>query len=357
MKPAKRFLLSGLALVVVVTALAAIGVIWQTRLTTQARVQSRLQVAASVEAALQSTRLEVLQAHAQALATDQAFVGYVAHALLPDPAFGGQIDSASIGDLLKQRRHGYAVAMVLDREGKPVAASGILRKDPASIAHDKLVTLCLVSGKAAQGMWVAHGQLLWVAVNPLLRGGTIQGMLLTATPVSDAFAIAVSRIAGVDVALVTRDAPGSISASSTGMSLWATRALTANASAIVDVQSAHGQAVPLSDQQHATTAWATPLNVVDGRAAMLAIDPDADTRSLVDSAAWPILGGVAALGIFAALLIVLQWQRTWLPLERMQELILRAADGDHFMHVRDNGSPIVRYLRDAINQLLGQYRV
>ena len=70
----------------------------------------------------EASRLAELQLRADSLAQDPAFVDYVAQSLIPVPQLGGAIDKASISDLLKERRHGYDVAMVLDTQGAPIAA-------------------------------------------------------------------------------------------------------------------------------------------------------------------------------------------------------------------------------------------
>jgi hypothetical protein len=143
-----------------------------------------------------------LQLRGEALAQDSAFVDYVAQSLIPNPQLGGAVDSVSISDLLRERRKGYDIAMVLDYRGTPVASSGILLKDPVSIRKDPLVTAAISQLKPRQGVWLDHGQLLWVAVNPLLRSGALQGVLVTATRVDAAFAVAIGHIARADVALV-----------------------------------------------------------------------------------------------------------------------------------------------------------
>ena len=352
MKPATRSLVCGLALVVAFVAATAIGVVWQTNRTAQARSLHQLQLVGTVESELQANRLQELQLRAEALAHDSAFVDYVAQSMIPNPQLGGAVDSASISDLLKERRHGYDIAVVLDPHGKPVATSGILLREPASIQQDPLVTKAINTLSPVQGSWVDHGQLLWVAINPLLRGGVLQGVLLTATHVDDAFVIAVSRIASADITFVIQSSAAAVSAPSSGVDGWVSQALSAQLPAVLGLK--NSQALSLTDAQHSATVWITPLDTVGGRAALVAVDPDADSGSggAINAVAMPFLLGIAALGVFGVLIVLLLWRRTWLPLQQIQDLIEHASKGDRHLTLRINGSPIVRRLRDSVNHLL-----
>ena len=352
MKPASRFLGVGLVLVVLLGAAAAAGVIWQTRRATAASALGRLQVAGTVESELQANRLRELQLRAEVLARDTAFVGYVAQSLIPNPQLGGAVDAASISDLLTERRRGYDIAAVLDPQGKLIATSGILLRDPAAILHDPLVLKAIHSLKSVQGTWVDHGELLWVAINPLLRGGALQGVLLTATHVDSAFAIAVGRIARTPVTFVIQPSPGAPPApTSSGVDDWVTQAISTQLPTVLAQVQPH--ALPLAGGQHRSTAWVTPLETQGGRAALVVLAADPAGGSFPDAAARPLLLGVAVLTALGVLIVLLLWRRTWLPLQNMLELIQRAAEtGDHHLTARVGGSPIVRGLRDSINPLL-----
>ena len=354
MKAATQFLLLGVAAVVLLTAAAAAVTLRQVDHRTQVRVLDQLQGTASVERELQASRLVELQLRAELLAQDPAFVDYVAQSLIPNPQLGGAVDSASISDLLKERRHGYDIAMVLDPQGKPVATSGILLKDHDSIRRDPLVTSAIGRLKSQQGVWVDHGQLLWVAVNPLLRGGVLQGALLTAAHVDDAFAIAVSRIARTDVAVLVQPVPGSDPAPSSGLDSWIGQALSTQLPGVLGVTAVDGNGMQLTDGQRTVSAWITPLKTSSGQAALVAIGPDQHAENRIDVAALPLLIGIGGFGICVVLFVLLQWWRTWLPLQRMLEVIQLANPGDQHFTIRVHGSLIVRRLRDGINRLLHQ---
>lgn len=353
MKPATRFLISNTVVAVVLVVAAAAVTLWQLGHAAKLMSLQQLQTASTVEQDLQANRLAELQLRADALAQDPSFVDYVAQSLIPNPQLGGAVDSASISDLLNERRHGCDVAMVLDPQGRPVASSGVLLKDHASIRHDPLVTATIDALKPRHGMWVDHGQLLWVATSPLLRGRSLQGVLLVATRVDDAFVIAIGRIVRSDIAVLMQPAPGADPAPSTNPDGWVMQALSARLPEVLGVQATTGAALTLTDAQHSTTVWVTPLQASGGAAAMVAIGQyDNDFRTMVNRGTLPMLAGVAGLGLGILVLLWLQWWRTWLPLQRMLGVIELAGHGDHNLTIREHGSSIVRRLRDGINRLL-----
>ncbi|MEO5831384.1 MAG: hypothetical protein ABIQ36_12540 [Rhodanobacter sp.] len=354
MNPANRFLLLGLGSVLLFGVAAAAGVVWQVDHAARGHALDQLRVTATVERELEANRLSELQLRADLLAQDPAFVDYVAQSLIPNPQLGGAVDSASISDLLKDRRRGYDIAMVLDPLGRPVATSGILLKNHASIQHDPLVTGAISQLQPQQGMWVDHGQLYWVSVSPLVRGAALQGVLIAASRVDDAFAIAISRIAHTDVALLMQPVAGSALPPSTGLG-WTGAALSAQLDRVLAVSNSAGEALNLTDGQHATVSWVTPLQASGGRAALVAIGPDKDGAAL-NPVALPWLLGVVGFALCALLLVLLQWWRTWLPLQRMLTVIELAGQGDQHLTIRTSGSAIVRRLREGINPLLHRVR-
>ena len=351
MTPATRFLLAGLLAVTVLTGVASFVTLHQVDRRAQVRSLDRLKVAAIVERELEASRLSELQLRGEALSKDSAFVDYVAQSLIPNPQLGGAVDSVSISDLLRQRRQGYDIAMVLDYRGTPVASSGILLKDSASIRQDPLVSTTISQLKPHQGVWVDHGQLLWVAVNPLLRGGALQGVLVTASRVDRAFADAIGHIAGTDVALLIPASQGTESAPSTLLDGWAGQALSTQLPELLGVTDPAGKAVRLSDGQHQAMSWVTPVKASGGHAVLVAIGSDKG-HGLLDHDRLLVLAGVAGFAVCMLLLVLLYWWRTVLPLQRLLGVIENAPEGDRNLTIRVQGAAVVRRLRDGINRLL-----
>jgi hypothetical protein len=348
---ATRNLWLGIGAVLLLTLAAAAVTVHQADRRARAAALAQLRLAVPLERELEANRLAELQLRADSLAQDPAFVDYVAQSLIPVPQLGGAIDKASISDLLKERRNGYDVAMVLDTQGAPIAASGVLLRDRAGIQADPLVAQAISRLQSRQGIWVDHGQLLWVAVSPLLRGGALQGALLVATRIDDAFAVTIGRIARADIALLATPAAGVARLPSTGLADWTAQALSTQLPQLLRVTERSGKALELTDGEHRVAAWVAPMQTSGGQAALVAIDADDDGDSDLAGAGASLMG-VAGLGLCGLLLVLWQWWRTWLPLQRMLGVVELARHGDVHLTINVEGSVIVRRLRDGINALL-----
>ncbi|MDE2087030.1 MAG: hypothetical protein KGI63_07340 [Xanthomonadaceae bacterium] len=351
MSPANRSLALGLLLVLVGTVAAAVGTIQVSRRQALASTRHNVATGAKLLATLERMDMDNLVLRAQALADDPAFVDYVAQSLIPNPQLGGAIDSASIIDQLNERRHGYDVALVLDPAGKPAGMSGLLTRSAADIAKDPLVRRAIASQQPVQGYWLDNDRLLRVAIAPLLRGRSLQGLLVAARHVGVAFSDEVHDTTSVDLALLSTSSPtiplvfsGAAPPSSTEFTRLRGAALSTSgapkALRVVGWPVAYGLAVPVSN----------------GRAAWLLLPSAGGAPRTVPRKAVLLLSGVACLGLLAALGIVWLWWRTWLPLERMLYIVDRAAAGDGHMTLRTGGSALVRQLRDCLNRLIHQNR-
>lgn len=351
MSAASRSLALGLLLVLAGTVAAAVGTIQLSR--RQALTSDRHNVATGGKllATLERMDMDNLALRSQALANDSAFVDYVAQSLMPNPQLGGAIDSASIIDQLNERRHGYDVALVLDPAGKPAGMSGLLARSPADIANDPLVRRAIASQQPVQGYWLDNDRLLRVAIAPLLRGRSLQGLVVAASRVEATFADEVHDTTGVDLALLSTSGPATPLVFS-GAAPPSSAELTRLRAAVLSA-SGSPQALPVAGWP---TAYALAVPVSNGRAAWLLLPATGSAQRTVPREAVPLLSGVACLGLLAALGIVWLWWRTWLPLERMLYIVDRAAAGDDHMTLRTGGSAVVRQLRDRLNRLIHQNR-
>lgn len=352
MKPATRFLLGGLVLVIAITTVAAVGVLWYGKRVAHARLIEQLRDSTEVAGALQAGRLKELQLRTKDLASDPAFVAYVAQSLVPDPRLGGIVDRASISDLLASRREGYDASMVLDATGTPVTYSGVIVKESAAIRAHPLVQRALTTREPTTGIWVLGNELAWVAVDSMQRGGVLQGFVLTATRFNDAFADDVSRITDTGVAvMIQANSQAALSASS-AIDETTQVALIENAAQLFSGGETKGRSISLVTGAGKTPAWVSPLPVTGDQAVLVAVAGTAGPQRAGAQVPWPLLIGVALLGLAGILLVILHWSRTYLPLQDIGDILARGGHGERFLTARSTGSGIVNHLRDATNEVL-----
>jgi hypothetical protein len=351
MKPATRYLLSGMTLV----ALVALGLQWQLRPPAGPPAiggADLLRRVAVVATDVGDNNLQQLQLRAVALATDPAFSGYIL-ASMQSGAPGGTVDRAAIVDLLKSRRRGYDLAMVLDAQGQPIAADGTVPGTREDIPGDPLVKRALTSLAPSSGAWVREGKLFWITVNPLMRGGIAQGLLLTAARVDDGYASTISRYTGAAVAVLvsndTSDRHYAI-ASAHALPSWAITELprfveslpTSKLSPMSD------RTLELRDDHSGETASIVPLRTASGQALVIAL---ADTPAHTHTgwlAAWVFLLG--------ALAVFWHWWRVERPLQLLASRVAAVARGHRPPQFTARGSPSIRGLARHLNRLFSTRR-
>jgi hypothetical protein len=348
MKASTKALWRGWALVVVGSALAMAAAVWNANQGSRTRALARLQSSSEIVHDLQAQELEMLKLRAQTLAGDTAFVDYVTQSLVPNPQLGGAIDSLSISDLLKQRRHGDDIVMLLDPTGAPITAIGVLGKDRASISHDPLVVASISQQTTVQGAWLDHGDLQWVVVSPLLRGRTPQGYLITAAQVSESFFARIGRLVHSDVALVLDAAV----THSSGIDAGLVDLLAAHRQEILAAGNEQGTAMRLQDAHPPADIWVTPLKLDGGHAALVTLDPPVPSDRGIDKETLRLLAGIVLFGLLAALYVWLQWFFTWRPLSKLAD----AFDTDRSAIGQIRSSPLVRDVRDRLQLVLKSTR-
>jgi uncharacterized membrane protein len=347
MKPSQRYLLIGLVLPVLLAAVTAVALVWRVD-RDMARVDAaRLQAADSLVYSLWGSRAVELQARAEALSSDPAFVDYVAQSMVPNARLGGGVDKASISDLLTERRKGYDVAMVLDAQGMPVAASGVLLRDAAGIRHDPLVQRALATVTPTEGAWVDNDKLLWVSVNPMTRGGAVQGVLVGATRVDGGFVATVARALGVDVAVYIQDGATPRMVASSDQSSDLGQAIARAPGQLT--ATSHPLDIEARDGHH--QGWMLPIPASSGKVAMLLATPTGRQAGAIPTEAWPYLAGIAVLLLFTLATVWVRYQRTYKPLQALIVDMGRASIAGHLVPLR-GGSDVVKGLWNAANDVL-----
>ncbi|MEO8741560.1 MAG: hypothetical protein ABI365_00040, partial [Lysobacteraceae bacterium] len=232
-----------------------------------------------------------------------------------------------------------------------------LLKDDASIRKEAFVANCIEMRKPTHGLWADHGQLILVAANPMLKGGVLQGVVLTATHLDADFATAIQRLTRTGIVLFVPAPTASGTSASNGLASWIAPALVAEAQQMIVATTTSGAALKLSDGQHDMAAWATPLDADGGHAVLVALDSGANGDATMHASTTQLLYGLLLSGIIGIVIVLLQWSRTYVPLQGMIDIIERAAQGDQHLTVpAAKGSPIVLYLRGVINRLLERQR-
>lgn len=160
-------------------------------------VKEALGRSSSVQAMLQSQRLERLRLIARLITDNPSFKAYMQEAL----AVG---DGLSIQDQLDERRGdlGFDFAAVLDSQGKVAARTDGVPTRSDDLSGKSLVVEALQSFEAI-GVWAKDGRLYEAVTVPIDLGATLAGFVITAFALDDTTALELRRISGAEVALLS----------------------------------------------------------------------------------------------------------------------------------------------------------
>ncbi|HEY1774044.1 MAG TPA: protein kinase [Gammaproteobacteria bacterium] len=199
---ARLFLASAL---LVVLALAASALATYTRGYGIARqtADASLDHARAVQQELRTLRFQQLKLMSQLLASDPAFLSYVAQAG-GNGLGGAPVDTRSISDLLTERQGeiGFDFGLVLDPSGALLAQSGNATASRENFAADPVVAAALQSQGPASGYWLKDGRAYQVAVAPLADRDQLSGYLVLALGVDQALLQDVKQVSGAEIALL-----------------------------------------------------------------------------------------------------------------------------------------------------------
>jgi len=321
-----------------------------------------LETAQTIQRQVEQTRRRELELTSSVVATNPSFVGYIAQALSVMDIPGQQVDTASIRDLLEERRteFGFDFAAVLDANGRGVVMAGEALRSPPAFADMPLVTKARTEAVAATGLWTHNGQLLLVSIAPMLRGSTLEGLLLSGYEVDAEFAKPIAQTARVGVALL------SVAAN--------TRSITASTLDAVDGERllAALDAWPVSAQgtgaPDAGNGFTVRLSGGDTRIAISPLFGTAETGLLVsvipfeqkvatgDAIRQPLL----IAGAFALLVILIfAWivqNRLLKPVNDLADLSERMLRGDFQLVAKTAGTGAISRIGAAINHILAELR-
>lgn len=325
---------------VLLLLLAVVGGLlwWQAQRIAGASVDRQIATSLAAQELVEQQYRTDIGTRAELIAGNQAFVGYVSQAIggaLP----GMEVDTTSIIDLLEERREqlGLDVVAVLNGQGSLVAGTSRF-SERREFGVEPLFVQARDGGKVSNGLWLDDGWLLHVAIMPLAADGFNDSFLLVGMPVGHAMASEIADVGAAEVALLAMEPQGQRIAAST-LPPVEEKALAEALSGLDD------GALNLAGKRYRGVS--TPLfDARDGRVLVLS-HSGFDLALLLPM----LLGGALALAA-SALVLGWYWSRVEMPSNVLAGLLDRAANGDYHLRTVEQGSPGVRRIADAFNQLM-----
>lgn len=306
---------TGLALIVGSVLLVDRQLDVQARSTQLQRNEALLRAA---QAQLESDRSAELRLRAKLLAADGASIAYIADALLLGATPGQAVDSASISDLLAERREqlGLDSVGVIDLGGRWVAGTRPWSDGGELPLRHPLFVAARDSQKLAIGLVREERRLYLAAIQPMVRGGTVDAYLYAGSVLDGGFLKSLAALVPLDLALLATVEPAQLVALSNepGAADWA---LPTPGSGLV------GAPVGVSAE---AGSLRLPLFGHADQAVLLARTPTSPAAR--DAGASPLLLLAALLSLGWLLALFAWWRWSLQPATLACDLLERAALGD-----------------------------
>lgn len=344
----RLFLLAGALVGVPLTV--AIGVTaWRAQHIAGQSVRDALEASHTARVQFDQQRARQLRLIVRLVASDPAFVAYVAEG-----------DPLSVADLLEERRRslGCDFAIVLDRTGRVVARTDRPGTTGADLSGEPLVAEALDAGEAS-GVWRDGGRLYAAVAAPLLSGLlTPEGTLVAGFALDDAVAVGLKRIAGAEVCYVAAGPEGArVTASTLGASGGAL--VSALDDGLKSAMAGRGTMIPrLWLERRMWGARVEPLWDARGGAVGAVV-----TLASLDGALAPYRRIQEALLVVGLLAMLAAFAASWMmarrlsrPLERLAAAADAAREGRTDVPIESGGPDEIGRLAAAFRSLLAELR-
>lgn len=198
--------LAGVALIVVSAGGAELWL--DAKLEAGARERALLQLTAA-HREVEHAREAELRLRARMLAADTAASAYIADALAVAATPGQSIDTASISDLLGERREqlGLDAIGVIDTSGRWIAGTRPWTDSGGAPVRHPLYLRARDQQQLALGLVRNEQRIYLAAIQPMGRGGSIDAYWYAASELNLEFVAAVAALAPVDLALLATAPP------------------------------------------------------------------------------------------------------------------------------------------------------
>lgn len=358
----KRASWTALFLIFVVSSAGAVATWWQARDVMRLIDGHALASVQSIQGFAETSRQRELELKSAILASNPGFVGYVSHAMSTGAESGGVIDAASIRDLLEERRSqfNFDVAAILDPRGRTIVMLGESLRSQQDFSATPLMAAVRASSTPSIGLLGNKGHLVLVSLTPMLRGDTVEALLLTGVEIGDSFVAPLAAAGRVDLALVE--------ISKNEMTVVASTLGSEDHQAIVDAVQTEPSLLVGSSTPEQTRAFDLKLAGGITRASMSPLFASPSSGLLVSIV--PVAQRIVSTGVIRtpmlvagsvvlAILLVLWWliQRGLVrPVNNLVEMSERVLRGDIQVVARDVGTGDISMIAAAFNQALAGLR-
>jgi len=166
-------------------------------------ISKKLNSSQLIQQQLNQQKLTQLELVSLLVASDPAFVAYVAQTIF-DLENNEQADIASIADLLLERQQQYSfdVAFIVSADGQQIARSDRAMSAPRDLSSEPLMLAAMKDLMPVNGYWFDQEMVYQAAVVPLARGRNLIGFLITGLAINDQLSNDLAKLTGTEVVIL-----------------------------------------------------------------------------------------------------------------------------------------------------------
>ncbi len=166
-------------------------------------ISKKLNSSQLIQQQLNQQKLTQLELISLLVASDPAFVAYVAQTIF-DLENNEQADIASIADLLLERQQQYSfdVAFIVSADGKQIARSDQAMAAQRDLSAEPLMVEALKELLPVNGYWFDQEMVYQASIVPLARGRNLIGFLITGLLIDDEVSNDFAQLSGTEVVIL-----------------------------------------------------------------------------------------------------------------------------------------------------------
>ena len=322
-------------------------------------IQQKLSASQTVQQAFTEQRALELELISLLVASDPAFVAYIAQATYDIESATAEPDVASISDLLLERKQdfGFDIALVATADGKQLARSDQSMAVSRDLNNKPLLEKAIEDLVPVNGYWQEKDALYQAAIVPLARAQTLIGFLITGTEVNDALANDIAQVSGTEVIIASGKDKISLKPVASTMDLNATVSLMGqlkDSDMILNDKSQQNLTVNGLQMAVETTQLAQ-LSNDEGGYIISSVSIDQTLKPFISTRNIMIAVGAAMilLSLLSAIFLV---KRALSPIGQLSQATEELAQGNYQVSVPQTGGDELSHLSEAIQGLVENLR-
>jgi len=180
---------------------------WQSSRLAEQRTDRAVAAGGAALESLAREQQQALDVIARQMSADRAFAAYLLQALAGAEDPGAAVDTASVRDLLVERRDqvGFDLALVLGPGGRVLVDTSAVATDQSTLARHPTIARVIAGSTVATGHLAKRGKLYWIAAAPLQNGPTLGAILVIARTVGTEDAARIARVSGAEAVVAVAD--------------------------------------------------------------------------------------------------------------------------------------------------------